>query len=771
MSKWSSPSLPWFPLATGDLARPGGALDAVAGAHSVAPAQAAIALLLQRSPVTVPIPATNHIAYFEENLGSAELGLSRPRSTGSKRSGAGTGSGRAATTKTSPPPADQSGMDDVSLASATDGEPRFRLALCTIFRNEAEDLHEWLEFHRHVGIEHAFLYNNLSTDEPLAVLAPYIEEGFATVIEWPLEPGQLAAFEHCDRTFGKQADWIAHIDADEYLFAPSGESVPAVLERFRGRGGVAVNMIAYGDSGHLRRPDRSTVVAYSRRGGSEHLFSRHVKTIVDPRRVAAWNSPHIPRLLGDEPLIDERGGAVHRPVTNSVSVEVLRINHYLHRSDEDKLRKVVRRRADTDQVTRSWDAICLDGGLNEVEDLCILDVWTPPTCKRLTHTQPLDATVVVLPGDRDAQAISEASVDTRGLDVELLQGTLAETIPVARGDFLAVLRPGDTWPPGRLAAHVAAFRARRELVLVWGEERPAKASLSRRSVRDGALGALMMNDWIPLEAATVRRGLLPLGLPVPSWVRHIGWWFTALLAEVGAVAPVPLVAVERATPAEPPSDPLGELRLRRFLLNRVRPDRLSAPELDAALRSFELRVLDVAEELGVQPATLVAVGDEDRERAESVLGSVIARARTAMSANDVAGMLWQLTKARALDPFSESLAAAVDELPRLPNGASLGRPPSGPDNLRSRITVAALDQLEARPELLKTYFAEVNEEDDATLLVAGNFAESRIVAAIVSAGSSPDSCPDVRLWSVSVAHAAQWARWNAAMCLGERLAA
>ena len=67
--------LPWFPLATGDLARPGGPLDEVARAHDATPAQVALAWLLHRSPVTLPIPGTSSLAHFEENLQAAELKL------------------------------------------------------------------------------------------------------------------------------------------------------------------------------------------------------------------------------------------------------------------------------------------------------------------------------------------------------------------------------------------------------------------------------------------------------------------------------------------------------------------------------------------------------------------------------------------------------------------------------------------------------------------------------------------------------------------------
>jgi pyridoxine 4-dehydrogenase len=68
--------LPWFPLATGRLARPGGPLDQVAEAHDAAPAQVAIAWLLQRSPATLPIPGTSSAQHVEENVAAANLELS-----------------------------------------------------------------------------------------------------------------------------------------------------------------------------------------------------------------------------------------------------------------------------------------------------------------------------------------------------------------------------------------------------------------------------------------------------------------------------------------------------------------------------------------------------------------------------------------------------------------------------------------------------------------------------------------------------------------------
>jgi pyridoxine 4-dehydrogenase len=68
--------LPWFPLATGSLARPGGPLDEIARRHDATAGQVALAWLLQRSPVMLPIPGTSSVEHLEENTAAAELSLS-----------------------------------------------------------------------------------------------------------------------------------------------------------------------------------------------------------------------------------------------------------------------------------------------------------------------------------------------------------------------------------------------------------------------------------------------------------------------------------------------------------------------------------------------------------------------------------------------------------------------------------------------------------------------------------------------------------------------
>jgi pyridoxine 4-dehydrogenase len=68
--------IPWFPLNTGGLAEAGGPLAEAASAHDATPAQLALAWLLARSPVMLPIPGTSKVAHLEDNMKAAALSLS-----------------------------------------------------------------------------------------------------------------------------------------------------------------------------------------------------------------------------------------------------------------------------------------------------------------------------------------------------------------------------------------------------------------------------------------------------------------------------------------------------------------------------------------------------------------------------------------------------------------------------------------------------------------------------------------------------------------------
>ena len=68
--------IPWYPLAAGDLAKPGSLLDTIARKHNAAPSQIALDWVLKRSPVMLPIPGTSKVKHLEENVAAVDITLS-----------------------------------------------------------------------------------------------------------------------------------------------------------------------------------------------------------------------------------------------------------------------------------------------------------------------------------------------------------------------------------------------------------------------------------------------------------------------------------------------------------------------------------------------------------------------------------------------------------------------------------------------------------------------------------------------------------------------
>ena len=75
-TKHSIAFIPWFPVAAGELARPGGKLDSAAKKHGATVSQLSLAWLLHHSPVLLPIPGTSSIEHLEENVKAQDVQLS-----------------------------------------------------------------------------------------------------------------------------------------------------------------------------------------------------------------------------------------------------------------------------------------------------------------------------------------------------------------------------------------------------------------------------------------------------------------------------------------------------------------------------------------------------------------------------------------------------------------------------------------------------------------------------------------------------------------------
>lgn len=227
--------------------------------------------------------------------------------------------------------------------------PSATIAACLCFRDSARYLHEWLLFHTVQGISRFYLYDNDSTDDFEPVLAPWIEAGLVRYRQWPGLGQQQAMYDHCLGHMEEDVDWLTFIDDDEFLFATDGRPLQYTLGGYDAFAGVSVCWLLFGTSGWKTASSEWVIERFTRSAAGP---DRHVKGIVQPARVR--RSTCVGHAFEPEPgcvLVDERKRVVNGPLVAEPTCEVLRINHYITRSEAElRERRLLRPEVNTGRV-------------------------------------------------------------------------------------------------------------------------------------------------------------------------------------------------------------------------------------------------------------------------------------------------------------------------------------------------------------------------------------------------------------------------------------
>jgi len=255
--------------------------------------------------------------------------------------------------------------------------PRFHLSACAILLNEAPYVLEWIAFHRLVGIEHFYIYDNGSTDGTVELLRERFPADLITILDWPKRPGQISCYHHAIATFASETEWCAFIDGDEFLFPTRQETLPPLLNIARHSSGLCAFWLIFGSNGLKTRAPGLCTEAFTRRAESGFHIHHHPKSIVRLHEVLFFGDPH---------FFDTRRGSVDeqgRPVAFDrktqalppvASHERIRINHYFTKSAAEweikRQRGSAVRLSDGVGFTRPQSDFVLHDR-NEVEDLTI----------------------------------------------------------------------------------------------------------------------------------------------------------------------------------------------------------------------------------------------------------------------------------------------------------------------------------------------------------------------------------------------------------------
>ena len=216
-----------------------------------------------------------------------------------------------------------------------------KIGICSIQRNRAKWLKEWISFHHIVGCTQFYIYLHNCTDDSESVIR-HLQRFFdikCFILSADIDRPQISAYEHCYQTFGHEIDWMAFIDGDEFLFPKNSSSLKLSLEPYNyGKlSAIAVFWKCFGSSFHINDPDGLIIEDYLYRASHDFPANRHIKSIVkggQGQHVSSKGNAHIFKTIFG--TVDES----FRPIIYGFNPElpptydVFQLNHYVVQSRE-----------------------------------------------------------------------------------------------------------------------------------------------------------------------------------------------------------------------------------------------------------------------------------------------------------------------------------------------------------------------------------------------------------------------------------------------------
>jgi glycosyltransferase involved in cell wall biosynthesis len=224
-------------------------------------------------------------------------------------------------------------------------------AIIAILKDEMQYLPEWISWHRLAGVDKFLLADNGSIDGTREYLEALTDAGIADIVyQGKTRNAQTLAYHALLDTYGKSYQYVAFIDADEFLVADgTGRAMDQVCDiftRYEDCGALALNWRQFGSGGQLHNSQRPVLERFTECTGENNGRNLYCKTIASPRAINEAKIHHCELREGYR-YYNGRGEAlsfrnligkhVNHPtgVTGQLCAGPLRINHYIVKSLEE----------------------------------------------------------------------------------------------------------------------------------------------------------------------------------------------------------------------------------------------------------------------------------------------------------------------------------------------------------------------------------------------------------------------------------------------------
>lgn len=234
---------------------------------------------------------------------------------------------------------------------------KYTASICCMYKNESLHMVEWIEYHRAIGFQHFYLYNNRSDDDiPVkykddrlsdktfreAVIEHYTNIGLLTHNEYTLNLSDVNfasaqnqpayPFNHASRTYKHESKWIAYIDMDEFItINHENQNISDLLNtKFAHADGIYLNSVLFGSSGHYFEPKGLTIDNYRHH---RPVLDEYIKAIYKPKVVLAYYGPHSIHHVPGSVAVNGSGIIITpKPILHGTVNPILVIHHHKARS-------------------------------------------------------------------------------------------------------------------------------------------------------------------------------------------------------------------------------------------------------------------------------------------------------------------------------------------------------------------------------------------------------------------------------------------------------
>ena len=225
---------------------------------------------------------------------------------------------------------------------------KYKVIVVSIMKNEAPYIKEWINYYLSIGVDHFYIYNNDSSDSTEEILNSFSR---VTCINYPGKLRQLDAYNDALNRFKNIAQYITIVDADEFVFCPNKFkfNLYQFVDKYLSHkevAGLGIHWLIFGSSNFVTPPEGLVTENYVFRSRTDFYKNKHVKTIINPRKILGYTNSHLPIPLPGYKIIHENYQVIDSPASDNVPVEKIRINHYFTKSKEEFMKKRDRGLAD-----------------------------------------------------------------------------------------------------------------------------------------------------------------------------------------------------------------------------------------------------------------------------------------------------------------------------------------------------------------------------------------------------------------------------------------